>query len=425
MKISDVIQRAGRNLRQAKMRTLLTSLAIAVGAFTVSLALAAGAGGRAYVDQIVSTSGDKKSLAVYKPSPSEEEVDVSLPEFGVPPAEEAPASDALTEKDIRMIDDVDGVAAVQPSIYFETQYVVAPNGKKLVAPVQVKADRTELVYAAGSLDNSTMRAGQLVMPETFLEQFGIKDATSALGKSVTVRVVRDAQAGEQQALEKTLTITAVDRESDTTLYYSPTILVSTADGEELYDFANAFSPNKNSYFSATVQVASGYDVPDVKAALEAKGLIAYSLSDSREDLLQAVNIVQWGMAGFGALAILASIFGIINTQYISVLERTQQIGLMKALGARRKDIGRLFRYEAAWVGALGGAIGVVLALGVSLANPLIASFLDLEDGTRMLIVEPLTSLVLILALMLVAVASGYFPARKAAKLDPIEALRSE
>lgn len=141
--------------------------------------------------------------------------------------------------------------------------------------------------------------------------------------------------------------------------------------------------------------------------------------------VQMVNIAQWSLAGFGALAILASIFGIINTQYISVLERTQQIGLMKALGMRGRDISKLFRYEAAWIGLLGGVIGVALAWLVTLANPLLAEMAELEAGTQLLKTDWLANLALVVILMLIAVASGYFPSRKAAKLNPIDALRTE
>ena len=98
---------------------------------------------------------------------------------------------------------------------------------------------------------------------------------------------------------------------------------------------------------------------------------------------------------------------------------------MKALGARRKDVGRLFRYEAAWVGFLGGAMGTALAVATSLLNPFITKSLNLEPGTELLQFEPMTSVVLIASLMVIAVGAGYFPARKAAKLDPIEALRTE
>lgn len=192
----------------------------------------------------------------------------------------------------------------------------------------------------------------------------------------------------------------------------------------MYEYQNGKEASQQ-YYGATVLIKQGADVSTVQQAITDAGYESYGLEDERKQMMTMINVAQWGLAGFGALAIIASIFGVINTQYISVLERTQQIGLMKALGARRKDISRLFRYEAAWIGLLGGAIGVGLAYLVTLFNPLIADVLELEAGTRLLRMDWLMSGVLIAGLMLVAIASGWFPSRKAAKLDPIEALRSE
>jgi putative ABC transport system permease protein len=98
---------------------------------------------------------------------------------------------------------------------------------------------------------------------------------------------------------------------------------------------------------------------------------------------------------------------------------------MKALGMRKRDIKRLFRFEAAWIGFLGGAIGslVAVALGTAL-NPWITKKLDLGDD-KLLIFQWQQILILIVALMFVATIAGLLPARKAAKLDPIEALRTE
>jgi putative ABC transport system permease protein len=429
MNISDIFLRAGRNLRESKARTILTALAIAVGATTITIAMAAGNGGRAYTNEMVQTSGDAYSLSVFaKPDMSEQEAATGLPEYGVAAEDEtSQGGRLLTEGDIKEIRKLEGVQSISPMLEVSAEYATRGEGeKKFVAPLSVKVDRTKIDLAAGSLTNNIPKANQVIVPEGYLETFGFASAETAIGKKLFINVPEYAAMGQPTGNSQNFefTIAAVDRKSDTNLYYSEALRVSAADSEKMYAYQRG-NETKNQYYGLVVLASEGTNIAELQTQIADKGYDVYSLEDQREQLLQVIDIAQWGLIGFGALAVIASIFGIINTQYISVLERTQQIGLMKAVGASRRDVARLFRYEAAWVGLLGGLIGVLIAYAVTLLNPIIASSLSLEAGTRLLRMDWVASLGLIVGLMLISILSGYFPSRKAAKLDPIEALRTE
>ncbi len=422
MKLADIIRRAGRSLGQAKIRTLLTSLAIGVGAFTLTLALSAGNGSRHYIDQLVSANANTQTLAIVSGDLAEPNQNKPQ-EYGAKPSGSQPK--LIGQSDIKQLKQIDGIKRISPNYQVDAQYVTRPGQKKYTVPaVADSSNELKMNLLAGQVPADGVKDGTVVMPDSFLGSLGFKSAQAAIGKKLTISYQRPT-AGLPEVENKTYKIAAVETKPDEALSYQPKFTISSHDLKSVYDFERRGTPGYGEFISVTATVKKGADFDQVEQTVKNMGYSAFSAKEIQKTLFQFIDIVQYGVAGFGALAILAAVFGIINTQYISVLERTRQIGLMKALGMRRRDVMRLFLFEAAWIGALGGVIGASLAGLVGLAaNPFISDRLSLGDS-KLLLFSWLPTIILVAALVVIAMLAGFFPARKAAKLDPVEALRTE
>ena len=454
MKFQDTVRRAGRSLRHAKARTLLTSLAIAVGAFTLTLGIAAGEGARQYADRLISSNVDPQSLFVVKdgslvgegggaPGSGLKEYSENSTQYG------GASFKALDVNDIQAITDTENVQSVQPSYMVQTKYLTFEGSDKKYTTDVIVYDASVLpAIAAGSVPPRGQQISDesIVVPESFLQTLGVASAADIIGKKVTLHLekqpptptdsqLQQALLGGVRALETltkgesrdvTFTIGAVSAKSSTSFSASSALFISENQAKGLSEFLTKDTDQYQKYISATVKVKDGVNPETVKAALSDKKMIVKTAKDLQGLLFTIVNILQGIVIGFGILALIASVFGIINTQYISVLERTSEIGLMKALGMRGRHVRRLFLLEAAWIGVLGGTIGALLAVvSGTLLNPFITQAIGLEKGTNLLIFQLLPIILLVVVLMFVAIAAGFFPSRKAAKLDPIEALRTE
>jgi len=433
MRRIDIIRRAGKNLRLAKKRTILTSLAIAVGATTVAVAIAAAKGGNAYVESLANKIGDQRALTVIRAVKARDpyapnKISTTREDFEKTQAEESIKSRIISKEDLNKISKVKGVRKASPAIPVSAETVRIENGEKYDVGIATKNDEQEMELSAGKLDkNNQIDAGKIVAPKAYVEVLGGKKPEDIIGK----KVILEFKDSKGQIFEKTFEIQAVDAgKTETTFSYKGNFWIENSDGLAIATKQNEGDPQ---FYSLSVTTDGSRTVDEIKKDILAlNGGSYYDVSTFADDkaIVQAgINAISAGLAGFGFLTLLAAVFGIINTQYISVLERTSQIGLMKSLGMRKSDVSKLFRYEAALIGLIGGVIGVVVAYGITFLNPVIKNALKLQNAagvdTNLLQPHWLAWILLVLVLMIISILSGYLPARKAAKMNPIEALRTE
>lgn len=145
--------------------------------------------------------------------------------------------------------------------------------------------------------------------------------------------------------------------------------------------------------------------------------------DVLEALTSILGVVQGIVVGLASIALVVGGIGIMNTMYMSINERTQEIGVLKAIGASKRQIRTLFLMEAGLIGFIGGIIGIIIGIGITEVVVLAASEFSpvgISRGYTLGLI--LGSLTFATSLGLI---SGYLPSRKASNLDPADALRYE
>lgn len=458
MSISDLIRRSGRNLKSAKGRTILTALAIAVGTFALTLTLAASNGATAFVNKVIKDNFDPSELIVAADETLFGQGNATRPRefdpsFGTTTTNAGASRQIkrITQEDINKIKNVTGIESVREQITVSPRYITRPDEKKYVATIASynPAQKPELL--AGSI-GSDFSGAKIILPEGYLQDLGFKTPEDAIGKNITAVIPKTLTADqlraqlvrgtlpttsdqlvvatENNSVSKELTIAAVSKKPVTSQPGTELYIYTPLDeARELNDITTEGTANYRKYNFVFAKVQDGVNDKKLKEAqqkLKDLGFQVRSVEETQQFLTNIIGVLQGIVAGFGFIAIIASVFGIINTMYISVLQRTREIGLMKALGMRKRDIGRLFRFEAAWIGFLGGFIGSLSAVILgTLLNPWITQKLSLGAGNKLLIFKPMQVVGLVIILMIISILAGWIPSRKAAKLDPIEALRTE
>ena len=198
-------------------------------------------------------------------------------------------------------------------------------------------------------------------------------------------------------------------------------VLKTLGGSNLPDKIDIFPQNASAKDKITAYLdewnAAHESDPDAKVTYTDLQGVALSMMSTM------IDVTTWVLVAFSAVSLIVSTVMIAVTTYTSVIERTKEIGVLRSLGARKKDISTIFNTETSIIGALAGVIGIVFAVIVGIiVNIVLHNLFDVTNIVLFTLPVVLGMFVLSIALTLVA---GLIPASLAAKKDPVTCLRSE
>lgn len=445
MRISDLIKMGLRNLSRRKARTALTILGVIIGTLSIVIMVSIGIGMNQSFNEQFMENGAMTVIRIEKYG------SVYDDEGNWVGSKDQVLDDTLVEQ-VRNIEHVKAVAPV-----LDTSAMLYSGKYETYVSLRAIGYEAFREFGYPSLLSGAYPSGEnnrsVVIPTYVLQNY-FYNPNSRNYETVSIDPEKDeivfkfdawryTKNERKKEFELELSDVAVMEESDNWEYnsyvymdmeYYKQIYTQYANTLKLEDRKKAMA-ELESYTNITINVDNIKNVTQVQEDIEALGYVTYSDMQYLEPLQETSNMMQLVLGGIGALAMMVSAINIANTMIMSIYERTKEIGIMKVLGCLVKDIKKLFLFEAAMIGLLGGMVGIVLSYGASYAinkygGPLFSSLMqssgvyDVGDAKFSVIPFWLPFLAAGFA-MLIGVLAGYFPARRATKISAIEAMKTD
>ena len=432
MKFLDMIGTSASNLWRNKGRTFLTVIAIFIGAFTITLTSAVNSGVNDYINRQLSIFGkENKGVQIVK-KVEMNGISGGLKEYkegetGGNQDQSIYSTPSLAKSDIEKLKKIEGLENVKPAENILGDYIEGANGKKFVAGNITSINENTDIKLDIKAGKDISTKNEAVISQDYIENLGFKNAENALGKTIKMQFSNQFN-GEKKVYD--FKISGVMNKS---LVQNQLTVISNEFKKEILAFQQKNMPEaqKEKYFAATATLKPDFRNEEklqmVKNAGDKEKYTITTYADQIKNLTNVVNAITGGLTVFGSIALLAASFGIINTLYMSVRERTREIGLMKAMGLSNGKIFQLFSIEAILIGVIGSILGIVLAslAGAALNNFATANFLKGLEGFELTKFTLQNNTIITATIAIVAFLAGALPARSASKKDPIEALRYE
>lgn len=398
MKWIDIFRMALGNLRRNKMRTALTVTGVVVGIGAIVFLVSLGFGLQALM---VNKVANLEALTVITVRPGNKEDTI------------------IKEETINKFRAFSEISDISPILSYPAQITQGNASSETVLngiiPKYFDMEDIKVDYGAKLSDENAKEA---VVSAASLKSLNQTNPNDVIGKELTFRVIQldnsgNIKKGHENDLVK-LKVVGMTAEDKVKYAYVPLSVLKALDGA--------------TYSSVKVKSAQRKQVTSVRKAIESMGFPTTSVKDTVDQIDQAFTVIKSVLGGFGMIALFVAAIGIFNTMTISLLERTHEIGIMKAIGGRNKDVARLFTSEAAMIGILGGTFGVGSGMLLGKGINALVNFLATSVGGQAsdIFYTPLDFIGIVIAFsFFVSTFAGIWPARRASKLNPLEALRYE
>jgi len=451
MKIRDSVGLALVNLRKRKLRTVLTVLGVTVGIGALVAMISFGQGMERNVTASFSALELFNVLTVLPPGAAVFGRDPDEP--GPRPEMTAGPAKVLDDEALSAIAGLDGVEAVYPEVNFPAQ--VGLDGREdlqLVQVIPAKVAAMKMFQVKWGRPYASDEEPAVIVGQALLRRLGVEDPASAVGRMLQISSVTLNLAGfnpadlaglfsgkklpvAKEKHEFTIAGVVADRafagpvplQSDVFLPPGPARGIKRLPFRNVWDLLR-MRDGRLGYASLTVRLVSPRDLDRVKAAVRELGFATFALSDQFAEIRRGFLYLDMVLAAVGMIAIFVASLGIMNTMLMSILERTREIGVMKAVGARDADVRRVFFVESTVIGFGGGLAGYGLGWLTSLLiNGIVNALLARQRVPAMeYFAFPLWLLFGAVAFsILVSLLSGVYPAHRAARVDPVAALRHD
>jgi putative ABC transport system permease protein len=432
MSVFDLMALVVENLARRKGRVALTAVGVIIGTAAVVLLVSLGSGLQQNAANQLGGIGDLTKISV---SPNFTEFD---PTTGMPIID-APLNDTAVEAFRGMA----GVTAVIPQDYLQGW-------------AQMTVDRLEgggQLLGAGTTDLSELglRADQgttELLPGTVVVGFQMPNnffdprarpgqepppPPDLLNKQITFTMIKYAEDGTEIRKTVRSRVAGVLAESRDEADYSIYMPLKEVEAMNTWFTGQRLDRNKTGYNTVIVRAADLDQVLEVADQITAMGFQAWT----PQSFVQGINgfyvVLQVVFGGVGAIALLVAAIGIANTMAMAILERTREIGLMKAVGATNRHVLSVFLGESAGIGFLGGLGGVAVGWGLGqVVNVFAIAYLAgqaAETGgpppTVAVATPTWLPLFALIFATVIGLLSGLYPALRAATLSPITALKYE